>query len=62
MLHTTGTVECFCPLLENPSFSDELQQNKLCFYDYTIKGKYITVAYGSTGVNIPHWMRSEKEA
>ena len=62
MLHTTGTVECFCPLLEKPGFSDELQQNNLCFYDYTIKGKYITVAYGSTGGNIPHWMRSEKEA
>jgi len=61
-MYATGTVECFCPLLEKPSFSDELQQINLYCFDYTIKGKYITVAYGLTGGNIPRWMQSEKEA
>jgi xylulokinase len=58
-MYATGTVECFCPLLERPSFSDELQSNNLCCYDYTIKGKYTTVAYSLTGGNILRWMRDE---
>jgi xylulokinase len=58
-MYATGTVECFCPLLEKPGFSDELQQNNLCCYDYTIKGKYTTVAYSLTGGNILRWMRDE---
>ena len=58
-MYATGTVECFCPLLERPSFSDELQSNNLCCYDYTIKGKYTTVAYCLTGGNILRWMRDE---
>jgi xylulokinase len=58
-MYATGTVECFCPLLEKPSFSDELQRNNLCCYDYTIKGKYTTVAYCLTGGNILRWMRDE---
>ena len=58
-MYATGTVECFCPLLEKPSFSDELQRNNLCCYDYTIKGKYTTVAYSLTGGNILRWMRDE---
>jgi len=58
-MYATGTVECFCPILEKPSFSDELQQNNLCCYDYTIKGKYTSVAYCLTGGNILRWMRDE---
>jgi xylulokinase len=58
-MYATGTVECFCPLLEKPSFSDELQVNNLCCYDYTIKGKYTSVAYSLTGGNILRWMRDE---
>ena len=58
-MYATGTVECFCPLLERPSFSYELQCNNLCCYDYTIKGKYTTVAYSLTGGNILRWMRDE---
>ncbi len=58
-MYATGTVECFCPLLEKPSFSDELQKNNLCCYDYTIKGKYTSVAYSLTGGNILRWMRDE---
>lgn len=58
-MYATGTVECFCPLLEKPSFSDELQRNNLCCYDYTIKGKYTNVAYSLTGGNILRWMRDE---
>jgi hypothetical protein len=62
MPQPTGTVECFCPFPEKPSFSDELQQINLYCFDYTIKGKYITVAYGLTGGNMPRWMQSEKES
>ena len=58
-MYATGSVECFCPLLEEPSFSDELQHNNLCCYDYTIKGKYTSVAYSLTGGNILRWMRDE---
>ncbi len=58
-MYATGTVECFCPILEKPTFSDELQRNNLCCYDYTIKSKYTTVAYSLTGGNILRWMRDE---
>jgi xylulokinase len=58
-MYATGTVECFCPMLETPGFSDELRQNNLCCYDFTIKGKYTTVAYSLTGGNILRWMRDE---
>jgi xylulokinase len=56
-MYATGTVECFCPMLEEPSFSDELRRNNLCCYDYTLNGKYTTVAYSLTGGNILKWMR-----
>ena len=58
-MYATGTVECFCPILDEPSFSSDLQQNNLCCYDYTIKGKYTSVAYSLTGGNILRWMRDE---
>jgi xylulokinase len=58
-MYATGTVECFCPVLAEPSFSSELQQNNLCCYDYTMKGKYTSVAYSLTGGNILRWMRDE---
>ena len=58
-MYATGSVECFCPILEKPSFSDELRKNNLCCYDYTIKGMYTSVAYCLTGGNILRWMRDE---
>lgn len=58
-MYATGSVECFCPVLEKPSFSDELRLNNLCCYDYTIRGKYTSVAYSLTGGNILRWMRDE---
>ncbi|MDP4224340.1 MAG: FGGY-family carbohydrate kinase, partial [Bacteroidota bacterium] len=58
-MYATGSVECFCPMLERPSFSDELRYNNLCCYDYTLKGKYTSVAYSLTGGNILRWMRDE---
>jgi xylulokinase len=58
-MYATGTVECFCPVLDVPSFTDELQRNNLCCYDYTLKGKYTSVAYSLTGGNILRWMRDE---
>ncbi|MDO9580103.1 MAG: FGGY-family carbohydrate kinase [Bacteroidales bacterium] len=58
-MYATGTVECFCPILDKPGFSSDLQHNNLCCYDYTIKGKYTSVAYSLTGGNILRWMRDE---
>ena len=58
-MYATGSVECFCPILEKPSFSNELRKNNLCCYDYTIKGRYTSVAYSLTGGNILRWMRDE---
>jgi xylulokinase len=58
-MYATGSVECFCPMLHQPSFSDELRRNNLCCYDYTIKGRYTNVAYSLTGGNILRWMRDE---
>ena len=58
-MYATGTVECFCPMLDKPSFSEELKKNNLCCYDFTIEGKYTSVAYSLTGGNILRWMRDE---
>jgi len=58
-MYATGTVECFCPVLDKPSFTEELRQNNLCCYDYTLKDKYTTLAYSLTGGNILRWMRDE---
>jgi xylulokinase len=58
-MYATGSVECFCPMLDSPSLTDELQKNNLCCYDFTVKGKYTTVAYSLTGGNILRWMRDE---
>ncbi len=58
-MYATGSVECFCPILDKPSFSPDLQQNNLCCYDYTVKNKYTSVAYSLTGGNILRWMRDE---
>jgi xylulokinase len=58
-MYATGSVECFCPLLEKPAITEELRSNNLCCYDYTIKGKYTSVAYSLTGGNILRWMRDE---
>jgi xylulokinase len=58
-MYATGTVECFCPMLEKPSFTPELMKNNLCCYDYTIENQYTTVAYSLTGGNILKWFRDE---
>ncbi|MGW8316394.1 MAG: FGGY-family carbohydrate kinase [Bacteroidales bacterium] len=58
-MYATGSVECFCPVLEKPSLTPELQRNNLCCYDYTVKGRYTSVAYSLTGGNILRWMRDQ---
>ena len=56
-MYATGSVECFCPVLNKPAFSEELRRNNLNCYDYTLEGKYTTLAYSLTGGNILKWMR-----
>lgn len=58
-MYATGSVECFCPVLDKPAFSPELRLNNLCCYDYTLKNKYTSVAYSLTGGNILRWIRDE---
>jgi xylulokinase len=58
-MYATGSVECFCPMLEAPSFSSELRQNNLNCFDYSIKGRYTSLAYSLTGGNILRWMRDQ---
>jgi len=58
-MYATGTVECFCPVFDNLTLESPLMQNNLCCYDYTILGKYATVAYSLTGGNILKWFRDE---
>jgi xylulokinase len=58
-MYATGTVECFCPILEKPSFTPELMKNNLCCYDFTIENQYTTVAYSLTGGNILKWFKDE---
>ncbi|WP_319511997.1 FGGY-family carbohydrate kinase [uncultured Draconibacterium sp.] len=58
-MYATGTVECFCPILSKPTFSEQLRKNNLCCYDYTVDGSYTTVAYSLTGGNILKWVRNE---
>jgi xylulokinase len=56
-MYATGSVECFCPVLDEPRLSEKLRKHNLCCYDYTIRGKYTTVAYSLTGGNILRWWR-----
>lgn len=58
-MYATGSVECFCPMLNNFTLSEDLRKKNLCCYDYTIQGRYTTVAYSLTGGNILQWMRDE---
>lgn len=58
-MYATGTVDCITPCFDKPIFTDQLQTNNLCTYDYALKGKYATVAYSLTGGNILKWFRDE---
>jgi len=58
-MYATGTSECITPAFTSPVMSEELFQNNICTYDYTIKGMYTTVAFSLTGGNILRWFRDE---
>jgi len=58
-MYATGTVECICPVLSEKRLSRELREGNLCCYDYTLRGKYTTVAYSLTGGNILQWFKNE---
>jgi len=58
-MHVTGTVECISPIFNKPIFTEALQKNNICTYDYTIKDIYTTVVYNLTGGNILKWFRDE---
>ena len=58
-MYATGTVECICPALGQPTFSPELQAGNLCTYDFTVPGLYTTVAFSLTGGNILKWFRDQ---
>lgn len=58
-MYATGTSECIEPVFNQPIMNDDLFQNNLCTYDYTIQGMYTTVAFSLTGGNILRWFRDE---
>jgi xylulokinase len=58
-MYATGTVECFCPMFDKLTLDPRLMKNNLCCYDFTVAGKYTTVAYSLTGGNILKWFRDE---
>jgi xylulokinase len=58
-MYATGTVECICPVLAEKVLSPALHKNNLCCYDYSLPGKYTTVAYSLTGGNILQWFKEE---
>ena len=58
-MYATGTVECICPVLSEKVLSPELHKNNLCCYDYSLPGKYTTVAYCLTGGNLFQWFKDE---
>ena len=58
-MYATGTVECICPMLSEKVLSLELRKNNLCCYDYSLPGKYTTVAYCLTGGNLFQWFKDE---
>ncbi len=58
-MYATGTVECISPVFNQPVFTAVLRKSNLCTYDYTLPGKYTTVAYSLTGGNILKWFKDE---
>jgi len=58
-MYATGTVECICPAFDRPVLADNLFQNNLCTYDYTLPGMYTTVAFSLTGGNLLRWFRDQ---
>lgn len=58
-MYATGTVECICPVFSSIHKSSDLEKNNLCCYDFTLDGKYTTVAYSLTGGNILQWFKNE---
>ncbi len=55
----TGTVECVCPALKSPVFSNDLMKNNLSTYNYTVGDFYTTVAFSLTGGNILTWFKEQ---
>lgn len=58
-MYATGTVECICPAFDRPIFADNLFASNLCTYDFTLPGRYTTVAFSLTGGNLLRWFRDE---
>lgn len=58
-MYATGTVECICPVIGKKVLTEKLRHSNLCCYDYSIPGKYTTVAYSLTGGNILQWFKDE---
>jgi xylulokinase len=58
-MYATGTVECICPVVSEKILCENLCSSNLCSYDYSIPGKYTTVAYSLTGGNILQWFKEE---
>jgi xylulokinase len=56
-VYGTGTVDCITPAFDGFVESDEFVRNNLACYPHVVPGKYVSVAYNSTGGNLLKWYR-----
>ena len=55
-MYAAGSVECLCPVFPEPVLTPELRRNNLCCYDYSLPGRYCSVAYSLTGSNLLQYL------
>lgn len=58
-MYASGTVECICPMFEQPCLDQRLFAANLCTYDFTIPDSYTTVLFSLTGGNLLRWFRDQ---
>jgi len=58
-MYAAGTVECLCPVFSKRAGSESLRLNNLCCYDYSLPGRYTSVAYSLTGSNLLQYLVSQ---
>lgn len=58
-MYAAGSVECLCPVVSSLTLSPELCRNNLCCYDYSMPGRYTSVAYSLTGSNLLQYYKEQ---
>ena len=58
-MYAAGSVECLCPVVPRLTLSETLCRNNLCCYDYSLPGRYTSVAYSLTGSNLLQYFKEQ---